>query len=90
MNTTNPINNTNDTVDTLTAERDALAKICELLEKQRDEARQAFAALRNKMLEFTNDAEWLDGAFHERESIGRWQAANKIEDILAAFKDNTK
>ena len=53
---------------------------------ERDEAQKALASLQEKLLEFINDKKWLDRTFHEEVSIGRWDAANKIEDILIAFK----
>ena len=53
---------------------------------ERDEAQKALASLQDKLLEFINDKEWLDRTFHEKVSIGRWDAASKIEDILIAFK----
>ena len=56
------------------------------IEAERDEAQKALASLQEKLLEFINDKEWLDRTFHEKVSIGRWDAANKIEDILIAFK----
>jgi hypothetical protein len=53
---------------------------------ERNEAQKALASLQEKLLEFINDKEWLDRTFHEKVSIGRWDAASKIEDILIAFK----